>query len=734
MKRQTSTEIADANGELASSSDSGNPGKRKRKPSSFAGPPTTLTKSPPPHQQQPSAASASSGQSSLKVRLNQKTGPGFIVSEGHAASTQSSRPRIKIRHSAGSSLKKHLNRAVADHGEEESEGEGFRRDIDGAMDADMEMFDGEGDLDHLEAPPLIFQRGTGTFGPAHRRQSRPRKSRTSATTSRLPEHQSELDSSPVQHQMAVFDGFSPSKRFPGHHSRTKSLSALSNLANLAGSGALRRVSVELHPRMIGSSSGGHGDLSGAETTDAEEDEDDFHRAMLDTDFESFGDLAEVWEEGLQHHRHHQGAELDTPATTPRSPQSSCDHPLQEQQATTPAHAGSTSTPASTRSSTDPEGSVSASATSGVDETPKPAATPRSGTPSKMNRTPSHQDSVFSHALAPSSRRTQTHAGLLTLSLPYHESKVVYATPISSRKAGEQQTISRFTTPILGRHHGDASEAQRTQTTSPPLSPTQALMGLPKSEAMIASPFLSAVAGAHAPISRSNSPDANGEVPGISAAFELPPPVMTAVEDENAPSPASTTGELPDVSPFPNREHHDSGSELGDELVPSQGIERLSSEGHDVNDDSGIESSQVSQHPDGRAEEGMRQPFFGLPETMDLDEIDVAYGGDGKRVEIAPMTERTAKREAVEDDDEAEQEDEANISTGSRKAKRTNTTTIQDITPPNRKTRGGRKSSPLEESKRMTRSSPPAATITPIRATRAAVAAKGGRKGRASLRA
>ena len=172
----------------------------------------------------------------------------------------------------------------------------------------------------------------------------------------------------------------------------------------------------------------------------QEDEDDFHQAMLDCDFDIFDSqkIEETSSSWPSSARRSAEAE-DTPATTPRSPQSGCDLP----------------TPGSPRYRKD-EASVSTSnAISSSSSTDKKESGSSFG---------SCHDAVFAHALPTTlvgADRPYQHAGSLTLSLPYSP-EVGTASPSlqdldddvdmdgQDDKAKDFAKQERFTTPIVAR--------------------------------------------------------------------------------------------------------------------------------------------------------------------------------------------------------------------------------------------------------------------------------------------
>lgn len=526
-----------------------------------------------------------------------------------------------------------------------------------ARDDGMEVED-DGDLDdvdHLAAPPLLYQRSRSGHAANGKTSTDARRnaSVTSTTNSRkraahckVPSSSSTI-STPL-HQAQSRHQLHKPQRHIGHH-RTKSMPSISSQM-LPSIFRCQRSSLETADL---------GDVSGAETTDAE-DEDDFHREMMEADFDAF-DSADSWMG--------KSSEVDTPATTPRSPQSTCDH-LSDH------HEVASSGKASVRSSSDPEApavappmvdSLSSESNDSKGSKTKTSTEDGKDVKKESDSHPSEasRDAVFAHALPPSSRRTKTHAGLLTLSLPYDETKV-YTSP-----TGKQG----MTTPILKRHttvHGsgvrvvrikeedEAEESASHQllrllhdsaqarldgrskahdqdgTSSPPLSPTQALLkagpgrdnhlNLPGTASLTSSPFLSAVHHQTTSVSRPGTPPAG---------FNLPPSIA-AREESPAVSPASTRQDLRDVSPFP------SGAEDEVEAVEASSRRTDSSPLHVHDGEDGSDSpSHLSAFSPEATTADLRDPLFSLPETMDLDDIDVAYGGNGRAALLSSSQARHA---------------------------------------------------------------------------------------------
>lgn len=360
-----------------------------------------------------------------------------------------------------------------------------------------------------------------------------------------------------------------------------------------------------------------------EDEEEDDDEEDFHRAMLDGGFDALDDWPSARDE-------RNVTEIDTPATTPRSPQSACD--------------ALTEAGVEEHKSAREEGKLK-------------------DAPDSDNHA---RDAVFSHALAPSSRRVKTHAGLLTLSLPYDEASTVtvgYATPTRGDSHRQAGPMSRFATPTLERslsatqlllqsaqrdHSGTDGEMRSADikmpenlepSTSPLMSPTHAFLslaassrasGLPGTTSMASSPFLAAVG--HSSLSRAASPDA---VPAFSLPASITPVVavdrlgLDPGQGSLAASPASTRHDLPDVSPFPAASPIVDLNDDGDRIYSREQSSSETSDAAYLDGSSPITTYSPAGESGGDCTED--DPVFGLPETMDLNDIDVAYGGSGKSI-------------------------------------------------------------------------------------------------------
>ncbi|CAO1631425.1 unnamed protein product [Jaminaea pallidilutea] len=620
-----------------------NSSKRKRKPSTMTRPPETITShvgsssSPPPAsaakastqpdtltQPAPTSLAAKSNAPATKVRLslNGVRGGG----QSKAKALRDSQANVRRKSVAASAIKTATDGMAgydSDGGQSAGVATHLARHRDGQAETEAESEAIAEDDRAIEAPPFIFQH-------RHLQPSAMRRGSSGVAAGGM------RSSSLIAKNLSS----STSRK---SHSRTKSMPSIGGLPRLDCLPPAKRSFVDVH---------GRGDLhSEAETSDGEED--DFHRAMLDGDFDSFDEWSQHPYSGSA-----AGAttDVDTPATTPRSPQSVCEP------------ASLVDADKTMKKSASVESSESTHSTSKEVEAKLP---PSSSSASAL------RDEVFSHALPPSSRRVKTHAGLLTLSLPYDEHTPTIVTTQaststshghgvdSSNKDGASLSHLRFSTPSLERRasrgrvaqvvaqsaEARSDEQQRSfrdlDTTSPPLSPTHTLLAFsaaPKTSgplysgtvSMTASPFLSAVS--HAPLSTLGLTSAGGPSRGTSPVpvFNLTAAPHDDQADTDAPdaSPASTHRDLPDVSPFPSRASR-TGSSIAEEEEQRSEIGEGNSPQQDVLHDDGFAAVARARLPEHEEDSGpsspldpLEEPVFGLPETMDLDDIDAAYGGCG----------------------------------------------------------------------------------------------------------
>lgn len=625
------------------SSDNGDtgPGKRKRRPSSMTKPPATITASAAT-----SPTNASGLPSSASIKGHHKPSAESI------ASSRSSNKFSRSRHSTGSCLKKpHLpsleENAIYNGGYESDGGrpyQGADRDHEGEADEADQQLGHEG-FDHLEAPPLIFQTKGNALLRAEAgerldgKMVQKSKKRAGSSSSGKKVRRTTSTSPPFGRTA------SPAPPCPGvfaagrlvQHVRTQSLPSISRVQTSSWARrSLHGSSAKLTGSAASKFASTHVDIDS--DSSADEHEDDFHRMMLDSDFEELDSWTKL-------------SDVDTPATTPRSPQSSCGQleshdaavPNAAQVLTTPSAAGEVShshrgieaVSAKEASSLASDAAKSPVVKEEIADSMPPKEDPtsdltrdtsRQGLASTTSREKDRQDcnTVFAHALPPSDR-PKTQVDLLTLSLPFGDIKG-YTPPRKSNGVGSQ-----VTTPVLERsasgdnpreaftrHSFPGSRAQSSRsngkdaaaTTSPTLSPTQVVFSFPHVDerklgscdtdddkgSVVASPFLAAV-GRH----RGKTCD------------------EAAVEDRS-------------VSPVPFRlpRSHASASTGGF----SEGGEERPAQGNDedgVSVDSGSSSpgKQEENLDDSSGEQGSCGPeesTFSLPETMALDEIDAAYGG------------------------------------------------------------------------------------------------------------
>lgn len=177
-------------------------------------------------------------------------------------------------------------------------------------------------------------------------------------------------------------------------------------------------------------------------SDPDEDEDDYHQAMLDGgELDTIDSITSPSVDGrrtLSSFGHASEAD-DTPATTPRSPESTCELPPEHEETAAKASplGSSGEKPDDSRSSSEPF--------------------PKAGGEKAAGK--SERNTVFAHALPTSMsmslQRTPAHAGALTLSLPYDATAGL--SPRVHFSDAERQQNGLFTTPIVERRrHVSAS--------------------------------------------------------------------------------------------------------------------------------------------------------------------------------------------------------------------------------------------------------------------------------------
>lgn len=345
------------------------PGKRKRRPSTMSKPPSTITKQTlPTTALQGSVVPAPLSNTTLKVRLNR-------VASKSQSPEEKSQTTKGPRKSKEQNVEGPLLSTAADY---DSDGNAHDSSI-------LAMAEPDGDADHEEdsdagpsKAPVARKVGHVRIKvhplSAAREKFGGRRWPTCSGGTLLepPPLISRRGGLKAAHQGSVHASQRPVKS-ESNHLRSQSTSVLD------GRWAWNPSS--LAPTLRFRLSGHAGDEEFSEASDLD-DEDDFHVAMLDgsVDFEDahHGKAASL--SSKSSHRDSKSGDdsegEDTPATTPRSPQSTCDLP--ERRWSTGA---------------DDEEKETCKAT---------------------------KDAVFAHALEPSSRRPHTHAGSLTLSLPFDE--------------------------------------------------------------------------------------------------------------------------------------------------------------------------------------------------------------------------------------------------------------------------------------------------------------------------
>ncbi|PWN43071.1 hypothetical protein IE81DRAFT_329750 [Ceraceosorus guamensis] len=565
-------ESSDATGSIHSPAEDLGPGKRKRKPSSMSRPPSTIT-SPPLQTQQPSIAPAQAPTPTsisrpvvprIKVRLSNNRGSSELKA---SASPEASLPdtlrsvspeKRKLQKSASSSsiLRTSAAASVLDSTsmDYDSDGGGIATRAALLAEPDEEAEDSDtagGDQVRIRPKPWHHAKhlrvNSAAFSPpsllAHNAQS-------SAWPSR-----------PSIHARAATTGAAAVDVATGN-------GATHNTARRTASLPLKRLAfAEETARRL--------NISSEETDGEDEEENDFHKIMLsggDQDsLEGFtSTFSPKW--NLSKGTGSSGEE-DTPATTPRSPQSCVELPMTDsaepiELETEPSIGGDQSDPTNRRQDSEKAEPVDSSSMSA-------------------------DDSVFVHALPPSSRRAHAHAGTLTLSLPFEEADVsMHSSPRLNLGS------SRGSTPLLERRAQKAThfglESSDAQSSDPMLSPEQALLGLSAppqagSSSATASPFVLPVG-----------------IPTSPAPLVLPPTKdRLQVEDENGR--ASPRQALLKAAA----------------ALRSRSLLRNSDEASWLN-----ESRSISPHSSlsARMDED-EDDVFGPPEAMGLSELDRAWDRD-----------------------------------------------------------------------------------------------------------
>ncbi|SJX60308.1 uncharacterized protein SRS1_11622 [Sporisorium reilianum f. sp. reilianum] len=441
------------------------PGKRKRRPSSMYKPPSTLTTV-----ETPSPASALSSAKSKKK--GRSISPEASAHKAHSPCIAVAQAKLKGRLSkgrleAGVPLSKKDGRAL--HGlTQESNWSGANADdSDAELDAGARSMSKRVRTEHvqdsmdLSPPPLLPRDGSARIQmPMH--YSQPtfiRGGRVSVS----PEASAKR---PVKFGMRVDDAAAERSRIgnilraskgdahnawkhPDLMSSSPVSAALAKFDNDVGApltyvpfrtgarGAISFRNMHTNPfaNRVLDEEAADDDDDDDDDEDEEDDENDFHQAMLDADFDFFdsqksdaGAAKALWPASRRDTTEEAGMD-DTPATTPRSPQSGCDLP----------------SPGSPRCKTEDDVMMAAAE-------------------DKVASYSAGRDSVFVHALPTTqvgADKPHQHAGSLTLSLPYNpavaaSSPQLRAMDVDSDAAGAAKSVKdasanvQMGTPILQR--------------------------------------------------------------------------------------------------------------------------------------------------------------------------------------------------------------------------------------------------------------------------------------------
>lgn len=541
------------------------PGKRKRRPSTMTKPPSTITKQVPlaPTTQGSIVSVPSAGSTTLKIRLNR-------------ISSKSQSPEEKGQQGAAKGGK--TSRKVKLESVEELEAvplkteEGY--DSDGNVEGALLMDQG-GDHEHEQdsvARPLMGS--TSKKLVLARSKAHP----LAAAREKFGGRQwstcngNILEPPPLISRrggLKAHQGFShtlqksiKSGSFEGSHVRSQSTSVLDG----RWAWAPNRIPPTLRFRLA------HEDES-SEASDMD-DEDDFHVAMLDGDdfIEAQHDKAASLSSKSSHRDSKSGDESeveDTPATTPRSPQSACELPER-------------------RWST------------GADEDEK--ETRKDG-----------KDAVFAHALEPSSRRPHTHAGSLTLSLPFEE--------MGQEEASERASLSERNKSVIQGVKSSEVDSEEGSLAAGLMSPAvhHGLLGLSSKQQSL---LLSSPHTSSAFTSPAMGPSSSQGIKSELLSYSLPPPIT-----------------LPDGS-----RAIDHGEEEEEEEVKG-GIVN-----HREMSSSALHSSDEEEEEEKRQQAyGHRAILLEAPENMCLSELDRAWEQSEYLVKARRLVGATEEESASEGD-------------------------------------------------------------------------------------
>jgi hypothetical protein len=362
------------------------PGKRKRRPSTMTKPPSTITKSITPSTSQAHDTTVQSlASSNLKVRISRIPSKSQTPEEKNSSMQEKTSKKAKADNAGVQPTPIPLLRLPSKTKEERSVSGGYESDGNREGALLMALAEPDKDAEHDEDSDAgatgkrfkkllggVRSKGFHTLSAAREKFGSRRWPTSSGSVLEPPPLISRRGG------LKSHQGFSHASQRSGkqgssesNHVRSQSTSVIDGKWAWTPNGIAPTLRFRLGGMIAGEDE--HSEASDME------DEDDFHVAMLEG-----GDFAEIHHHHKatspsSHHESKSGDDSeteDTPATTPRSPQSTCDLPERRWSA-------------------------------GVDEEEKES---RKGS----------KDAVFAHALEPSSRRPHTHAGSLTLSLPFDE--------------------------------------------------------------------------------------------------------------------------------------------------------------------------------------------------------------------------------------------------------------------------------------------------------------------------
>ncbi|UZJ56580.1 hypothetical protein CBS101457_005900 [Exobasidium rhododendri] len=471
------------------------PGKRKRRPSTMSKPPSTITSTAvvpaTSTLQSQGTAPASSTGSGLKIRISRVASKSQSPEEKALATSEKTSRKAKAEDGGIQSTPVTVLRLSSRAEDQKGVAGGYESDGNAENALLMAMAEPDGDGDHDEDSDAgatgsrlkklvggVRSKGFHALSAA-REKFGVRRWPTSNGCLLEPPPLLSRRGGLKSHQGVSHSVQRSTKQSSGEssHARSQSASILDGRWAWTSNGIAPTLRFRLGA--IAAERGGEEEHSEASDLD---EEDDFHVAMLDG-----GDFGEA-----QHQHHHQkSASLcskssrrdsksgddseteDTPATTPRSPQSTCDLPERRSSA-------------------------------GLDEDEKDSG---------------KKDAVFAHALETSSRRPHTHAGSLTLSLPFDE--MIQANEEDGQQHRLESTSRSGVDRIVIKEEEEDGEDERMAVNllSPVVHPSILGLSTKQHALMLSSPHASS-----AFTSPSFEPSAQGVKPEV-LPLTLPPPAI-----------------------------------------------------------------------------------------------------------------------------------------------------------------------------------------------------------------